>query len=208
MKIGDIKIEALRLMYADVPARMTAENIEDHTADSDFEGYLAMMHGAINRCLNVIVERRVLPIKRHELNLAGAEKRGRTYRFNLSGVSDFYDVSRVIMVSENAYDGDYPYRMEGESLVLLSPDEAASFSLLYHPRLSYVEPNDNGELEGVPNEIAMLIPYYLKGEIYREDESGEASEAMSWFEQRLSEISEKRTEKQGSVACLYDQGVL
>ena len=207
MKVGDIKIEALRLMFAGVPALMNADNLYGYESRSEFELYLSMMPGSIHRCIDNIVSRCILPVKRKELSLTGVERRGRFYRFDISG-SDFYEVSRVIKMSEDEYDGDHPYRMEGETLVLLAPDEASSYTLLYHPKIPHKEYKDTDELVGIPDEIAVLMPYFIKGELYREDEAGEAAEAMSWFEQRLASLGETRTEKQGSVACLYDQGVL
>ena len=212
MKIGAIKLEALGLMYpSEIPAYSTADTMDDAYANilSDYSEILARMTGSIARCLDVIVERRVLSVKRLELYLADAEKIGKMYKFDLSASLDFFDVDRVIMQAENAYNGYYPYRMEGKMLVLLSPDEAASFSLLYHPTVTppSVWEND-AELVGVPDELARLIPYFIKGELFREEEPGEAAEAMAWFEQRLASIAQKRTEKQGKVASVYAQEAL
>lgn len=215
MKIGAIKLEALGLMYpSEIPAYSTADTMDDAYANilSDYSEILARMTGSIARCLDVIVERRVLPVKRLELYLSDAETIGKMYKFDLPASLDFYDVydvDRVIMQSENAYNGYYPYRMEGKTLVLLSPDEAASFSLLYHPTVTppSVWANED-ELTGVPDELARLIPYFIKGEMFREEEPGEAAEAMSWFEQRISEISNKSTGNQSKVATVYAQGWL
>lgn len=210
MKIGDIKLEALGLMYpGEIPAYSTADTMDSGYANilSDYSEILARMTGSLARCLDVIAERRVLPVKRAELYLTNAARNGRAYRFEKP--VDCYDVDRVIMQAENAYDGDYPYRMEGESLVLHDPDMEASFSLLYHPTVTphSVWEND-AELVGVPDELARLIPYFIKGELFREEEPGEAAEAMAWFEQRLASIAQKRTEKQGKVASVYAQEAL
>ena len=211
MKIGDIKLQALWLMYPEVPAYATGDTLKNFDL-SDYSEILARMTGSMARCLDVIVERRVLPSVREELFLTDAEtgrgivgnKSGAAYRFDLSKLNNFFDVDRVIMMSENAYDGEYPYRLEGDKLILLAPDEAASFSLLYHPRVIQLSVWDDAEeLKGIPDEIARLIPYFIVGELYREDEPGEAAEALSWFEGRIAEISQKRTEKQSKVSSVY-----
>lgn len=216
MKIGDIKLQALGLMYPEVPAYATGDTLKNFDL-SDYSEILARMTGSMARCLDVIVERRVLPSVHKELYLTDAEtgkgivgnKSGAAYRFDLSKLNDFFDVDRVIMMSENAYDGEYPYRLEGDKLILLAPDEAASFSLLYHPRVipSSVW-NDAADLDVVPDEIARLIPYFIVGELYREDEPGEAAEALSWFEQRIAEIAPKRTAMQRKVSSVYNAEVL
>ena len=218
MKIGDIKLEALGLMYPDdIPAYSTADTMENyHSIMSDHSEMIARMTGSIARCIDVIVEQRVLPVKRKDLYLvdsAGdgikANKSGLVYRFDLEEVSDFFDVSRVIMVCDNAYDGDHPYRMEDKVLVLLAPEDHASFTLLYHPTVNVQSVwNNEGELDGIPDELARLIPYFIKGELFREDEPGEAAEAMSWFEQRIAEIAPKRTAMQRKVSSVYNAEVL
>lgn len=210
MKIGDIKIEALGLMFPDeIPAYATGDTAQNYDVImSDYSEMLARMTGSIARCVDVIVERRVLPVKRKELFLENADKNGALYRFDLTGVADFFDVDRVIMQSENAYDGDYPFRMEEKMLVIEEYKESESFSLLYYPRITPPSVWDNEKvLEGVPEEIARLIPYFIKGELFREEEAGEAAEAMSWFEQRLAAISDKHIGRQAHVASVYSMGV-
>ncbi len=209
MKIGDIKIEALRLMFAEVDACMSADNISDYENSDTVGDYLAAMPGAINRCLSDIASRRILPEKRTALSLSDGERLMSAYRFDLPKIAaDFYDVSRVIAETHHGYDGDYPFRMEGKTLVLLCPDESARFTLLYYPTLPTVASYDNGlELE-IPDEIASVIPYFIKGEIYREDEVSDAAEAMSWYEQRIAALDRHRTEKQTHVSSVYSQVML
>lgn len=208
MKIGDIKIEALRLMFAVSDGSMTAETLHEYEGMDTVGDYLAAMPGSINRCLSDISSRRILPEKRYELRLAEGQRLVSAYRFDLSKIEDFYDVSRVIAEGQNGYDGDYPFRMEGKTLVLLSPDDGAAFTLLYYPKLALPAPYDNEMDLEIPDEIAAVIPYFLKGEIYREDEIGDAAEAMSWYEQRLAALDPHRTEKQTRVSSVYSQVIL
>lgn len=208
MKIGDIKIEALRLMFALIEGNMTAETLTDYEQSDTVGDYLAAMPGSINRALADITSRRILPEKRHVLTLADGQRLMSAYRFDLSQIDDFYDVSRVIAETHNGYDGNYPFRMEGRTLVLLAPDDSATFTLLYYPKLAPVGAWANTHDLDIPDEIASVIPYFLKGEIYREDEIGDAAEAMSWYEQRLAALDPHRTEKQDRVVSTYSQVLL
>jgi hypothetical protein len=107
---------------------------------------------------------------------------------------------------EEAYIGDLDYRREGNVLVLQYFDRDGTYRALYYPRIKRL--NDlSGYLEEVeiPDEIACLIPYFIKGDLYRDDEPNEASEARNWFEQGLDELSLQRAEKYGSVLTVFSQ---
>ena len=208
MKVGDIKIDALRLMFAEIDNGMTAENVGSYDGDAEVGDYLRSMPGSIRRSLLDLESRRILPERSAPLKLAEAERVKSFYRFDLSTIKDFYDVSRVTMYGESSYEGDYPYRIEGNTLILISPDENATFNLLYYPRVKIPSALGNGEVLEIPDEIAALIPYFIKGELYRQDEINDAAEAMSWYEQRLALLAPKRTEKQSHVSSVYSQVML
>lgn len=208
MKIGDIKIEALRLMFALIEGDMRAETLTNYEQSDTVGDYLDAMAGSINRALADITSRRILPEKSKELSFTEDQRRMSAYRFDLSQIEDFYDVSRVIAETHNGYDGNHPFRMEGRTLVLLAPDETAHFTLLYYPKLA-LHPSYGNEAElAIPDEIASVIPYFIKGELYREDEVSDAAEAMSWYEQRLAALDPHRTEKQDRVVATYSQVML
>ena len=40
----------------------------------------------------------------------------------------------------------------------------------------------------IPDEIASLVPYYVKSELYREEDISEADNARAWFTAGLNEI--------------------
>lgn len=208
MTVGDIKIEALRLMFAELDPLINAESVSDYENSDTIGTYLAAMPGSINRCLSNITSRRILPEKSKNLLLSDDEQRMGSYRFDLSGMDDFYDVSRVTVQSEQRYDGNAPYRMEGKTLVLLNPCDDATVTLLYYPRLALVKPYENTKELDIPDEIAAVIPYFIKGEVYREDEINDAGEAMLWYEQRLAELESHRTEVQGHTVSVYSQVML
>lgn len=210
MTVGQIKIEALRLMFAaDLDPLISPKNIADHETDDQYGDYLTAMTGSINRAINDIVSRRILPEKALEVPLGSGSRRGITLRLNLGEYKDLYDISRVIRETDYDYDGAYPFRMEGKVMVLLAPDESARFTILYHPRVKAVETYENDrDLAEIPDEIASVIPYFVKGELYRQDEAGDASEAMSWYEQRIAALSPYHTGTQTHVASTYSQVLL
>lgn len=208
MTIGEIKAQALKLMFVTYTDDIRAEDIDEMLLQENYRPYLLNMTGAINRCLSDIECRRVLPTRAYALDpLCGCAGRC-VRRFALSRLlTDFYDVCRLIAEGAYTYDGDHPYFMEGETLVLRGMDEDTDYTLLYYPKLDRLSGNDDNasELAGVPEEIAALIPYYIKGDLYREDEPNEASEVRNWYEMGMAALTPKRTERQGHVAAVYRQ---
>lgn len=207
MRLGEIKAQALKLMLVTDTEEIRAADIERISDDDVYRPYLLGMIGAINRCLSDIEQRRVLPVCQRGLLPEEATRGRSTLRFALSGVADFFDVCRIVAEGDYTYDGDAPYYMEGKTLVLRGMDGDVDYTLLYYPRLCRLsEDADNeAELAGVPEEIACLIPYFIKGDLYREDEPNEAGEARNWYESGMAALERGRTEKQGRVATVYSQ---
>lgn len=208
MTIGEIKTQALKLMFVSYTEDVGTETIEELMDQENYRPYLLGMTGAINRCLSDIENRCVLPVKSYALNFEQAQIGRHSTRFDLSALlTDFHDVCRVIAEGDYTYDGDHPYFMEGETLVMRFMDADTDYTLLYYPKIRRLSENgDNeSELAGVPEEIAVLIPYFIKGDLYREDEPNEASEARNWYESGMAAIMRRRTEKQGCVATVYSQ---
>lgn len=196
-------------MFADLDPLISPNNISDYETDDQYGDYLSAMTGSINRAINDIVSRRILPEESLEIPAGTGSTRYGNRRLNLTEYPEIYDVSRVIAESDRGYDGARPFRMEGRTVLLLGADAEASYTLLYYPRVKAVESYENDrDLTEIPDEIASLIPYFIKGELYRQDEAGDASEAMSWYEQRIAALSPHSTGHQSHVASVFSQVLL
>ena len=77
MKLGDIKIEALKLMFVNMGDDIDIESLETYAQDEIYKSYLVNMPGAINRCFASIEEKRVLPSKSRTLQRSEALASGR-----------------------------------------------------------------------------------------------------------------------------------
>lgn len=195
-------------MFADLDPLISPKHIADHETDGQYGDYLTAMTGSINRAINDIVSRRILPEEALEIPAGTGSTRYGNRRLNLNAYPQIYDVSRVIAESDRGYDGAHHFRMEGRTVLLLGADAEASYTLLYYPRVKAVETYENERELEIPDEIASLIPYFIKGELYRQDEAGDASEAMSWYEQRIAALSPYHTGTQTHVASTYSQVLL
>lgn len=210
MKLGDIKIEALKLMFINMGDDIGIENLEAISQDETYRSYLVNMPGAINRCFANIEEKRVLPSKSKVLTHSEGGGSGRFLRFNLGKIiSDFFDIDRIVKeTDEGEYNGDYDYITEGDVLVLDGYRECdgVTYTVIYKPKIARITSTTSNDTEiKVPDNIAAYIPYFLKGDLYRDDEPNEASEARNWYEQAMNEIYLKKEHKTTKIKSIYSQ---
>ena len=200
MKLGEIKAEALRLRGMDV--EVDAENVRDFEYDENYGILVTGMPGAINRCLADIESKRVLPLLR--ASVVPYEVRGERLRFEVGRVQG--EPVRLIAEDGELYEGNVPFvREDADTLLVLRGNADAIYTLLYRPRLTRVSADtaESKELD-LPEAIAAAIPYYIKGDLYRHDEPGEASEARNWYEAALEQYAATVHEGvQGTVQTVY-----
>lgn len=202
MKLGEIKVEALRLMFMGGALEIGEDQLEDFADDQTYGYYLSRMPGAINRAFSIIERRHVLPEKAVRLT---AEGNG-SARFHLKDIAqDLYDVARVVCSRDGTYEPSADYAIEGGDIIVHDFDKDAQYTLLYYPRIERVNTGTNNENElGLPDEIAEAIPYAIKGDLFRDDEAGEADAARAFFEAALHEIALSHERgSQGAVHTAY-----
>lgn len=211
MKLWEIKKEALRLMLPDRWDIVDEESVRLCYNDESCKDYLAGMISAINRCFSSIEEKRVLPEKAVLIDGIKDTERstGAFYRYNLDSLPDFFDIEQLAMESDNGeYVTNSDFRREGNMLVLPAFDENKKrYTLIYYPRLTRLAYNASDSTElSIPDNIAEQIPFFVKGELFRHDEPGEAAEARNCYEQSLDEIKNKKTAVQSSVVSVWSVG--
>lgn len=201
MTLGEIKIEALRLMFANANEDIDASLMEIYRSDDNYRDYLGGMPGAINRCFAEIEKRGILPSK--SCQLTGGTRDGCFTRFSpKSLVPDFGEVDRLVYTCGAIYDPSHPYRMEGDVIVTESVSAGETYILLYKPRITRITSStDEQTVIDVPENIAAAIPYYIKGDLFRDDEPNEAGEARNWFEAAIENIP--RAKEQYAVRDVY-----
>lgn len=211
MKLGEIKLEALKLMFCNDDEDIAAEDLE-HLTDADAYGaFLINMWGSINRCFSNMENKCVLPLKSVTLLPSMGMGGLCRMRFDLRRVCpDFLTLERVIHEDrEGGYNGHVAYWIEGDTLVLPPIDESLEeYRLLYHPRIKRLQAYDPDDTEiDIPDHIAAYIPYFIKGELYREDEPSEAAEARNFYEAGMSELAQNNTHSANRVENIYRQEV-
>ncbi len=209
MKLGDIKIEALKLMFADYVTDYRIEDIQSLIDDEVCNNYLVNMPGAINRAFSNLESRGVLPSRSIRLEPSLGNISGVFIRFDIPKlIADFADVDRVIYENERGeYEGNYNYFREGDTIVLKAPSDGEYYRLLYKPRIERITATTDDYSEpDIPEHISALIPYFIKGDLYRDDEPDEAGEARNFYEAGIAEMAVREDGTQNSIKTIYGMG--
>lgn len=207
MTLRDVKAESLRLMALGNGTEIETDDLSSLMRDVRYRSYLDAMPGAVNRALGRLEQRRAIPPCRSSLSPLDGSVSGSVIRFDLSAlIPGFFAVDRVISDSEFDYNASLDYRMEGDTLVLPFDliQNGSQVSVLYFPllpRISSATPDSFSF--PLPDRATALIPYYVKSDLFNEDEPGEAAAARNIFEAALDELSCQSFGFSHSVSDIY-----
>ena len=203
MTLGTIKAEALRLMH--VEENIDEMNVEDLLNDESFSVLYTGTVGAINRAFADLESKRTLPLCR--MSLPMPQMLGGMARFDLSLSGAVFEPVRLVAYTNEYYDDDHPYRYEAGQVLINDYDAAASYELLYLPAITRITPTTDNDnvltlVNGTPwpEVLAAALPYYIKADLFRIDEPGEANDARNWYEMAVAQYADGRQQGvQGSV---------
>lgn len=211
MNLGDVKREALYLMFANGEEDLSVVQWADLTDSQEYGAYLVAMPGCVNRCFSDMEARGVLPEKSVWLTEEDGEASGGRLRFRLSACCSDYGQAERLIWEENGIsreENDLRAYWEGDVLSLpRSVGSRARYCLIYRPRLPRISSawEDQAEIP-LPDALAQWIPYWIKGELFREDEPNEAGEARNWYESAMNRAAWSASPRQGCVESVYALG--
>lgn len=204
MTLNDIKIAALQLMFTNYSDDIRTADVDDMT-NEEYLQYVVNMDAVINRCLGRFETAGVLAPGSvtfyHEDGTVGEYYA----KYNLATLaSGFASVLRVIHEDGTLYEPAIGYTMQGDTLVLPKLKDSATYTVLYNKRLTRVSIGAvSSTVVDAPNHLAELIPYFIKAELYEEDEPELASQARNIFEASLSTFIRDENGGDTGVQNLY-----
>ena len=203
MKLREIKMQALRLMHADVQIVHDAE-VADLEWDNNYGPLYAGMPAAINRCFADIEARHILAPKR--VLLTGGEVSGSRCRFSLDGIKDFSEVAYISCEKGKMLIEDHPFTYEEENVIRVDGyDAGASYYLYYYRALPRVWDTTKNDTElPLPDALAAAVPWFVMSEIFRVDEPGEANDGRNHYEAAVEQYAAlRRVRRQGAVQTVF-----
>lgn len=200
MKVGQIKIEAIKLMFTNYAYDIHTEDLQRMISDENYGSYIVNMNGSIARAIDRIENACVVPVKRKTIKANELTVGAVFDRFDTSKISDLFQIDRVTAEYPNGdYDGNAEYEEEG-NILLLRHNGAATYTILYYPTIKTVDENvlDSDEF-WIPDNIARIIPYFIKGDLYQEEEPKLAADARNIFEASLDDLRKQPVSKQNYI---------
>lgn len=201
MKLGEIKIEALKQMFSNYGFDINIENLTSLLQDENYANYLVAMNGSIARAIDRIENAMVVKRKVFDISSSFLNEINRSYqRFDLSRIHDYFMIDRVICTFDNGFINENAEFTLAGDLITLPILKGVTFSIVYFPKVKNIDADtsDRDELE-LEDKFARIIPYFIKGELYQEEEPALAADATNRFEALLMDFARADISNQTSI---------
>jgi hypothetical protein len=191
MTLGEIKLESLRLMYAN-DEELTIDKLEYLSQDNKYKDYLDRMPGAINRAISRFMTYKVMPTKMQEIEASEGTMYKQYLKLDLNTMlTDFETLERIVYINDKVIPNiDYEALTDGVILIPLSSTVKAEgvFGVEYTPKITPItRASKNDEELDLPEALARIIPYFVKGDLFEQDEPELSATARNIFESALTE---------------------
>ena len=193
MRIGEMKAQALMLMYPDAPVRFdstddfSVENaLYELKCNPNYEGLLESAVGSINRAFSVIEARGLSLTKCHDISSSICDKRG-DGRIVIKTMDDFLSVE-TLLCHAGGKTFSCPYQLVGDTLI--TDYHRGVFTLIYKtaiPRISSVTKDSYKPM--LQRGVGELIPYFIKADLFSQENEEEARLCRDLFDKGLEAVA-------------------
>lgn len=182
MNWGDIQLESLRKMFLNSDI-LSIENLEDYKKDKKYKTYLDAMPQAANEAINYILENGRPYILSYEL------KKNDTNKYKLPELIDNFKRIREI-----SYDGNniLNYHTEGNNVLVIKNWSEGNITIYYESYLDRITnlTKDDFKID-LDNQLLSLIPLYIAGELYKDDDISMATQYLNEFMNQVNILKDK-----------------
>ena len=233
MKLGEIKSEAMLLMFPDVNLTCAEEELRgkisdtasditvtseenDGTeisdllfalaSDSNYSSYLNGMVGSINRCFSYLESHFLIPAEYAELK--NGRSVGDKMLFDLP--DDVFCIERVAFSGEGEYIGNTGFEYVASKTIAVPKMRGNGvFTAVFIPHLERIKRTTSDFYDiPLPDSVSEIIPYFIKGDLFENDDAEGAAEARRVFENCVSAFANCHSGYSASVEEKYSMGSL
>lgn len=182
MTWGEMKVIALQRMFA-----ITGGDIVE---DDSTRTYLAGMPGAANEALQLLSTAGKFLVKSIAIEQEGNGTGIRRYDLR-ELAEDYYTVreTQVFFEDGESYGQTADFLFESGNILVLPADRAGKWTVYYN---AYPPPVTDATGDGyempLDPEVAVLVPLYMAGQLYKEDDIGLATQYRNEFEVAREEL--------------------
>lgn len=185
MNWGQIQIESLKKMFLNND-NLEVSKLNEYKQDKKYKTYLYAMPQACNEAINYILENGKALVKDYKLKCKGNIK-----KYNLNQIiPNFKRLYQIV------YDGvNKPeWYVEGNNILVVSNwnEQDGNITIYYesyHDLISSSTPSSS--TIDLDNQLVTLIPLYIAGELYKDDDVQLSTMYMNEFITNVSNISGK-----------------
>jgi len=199
MKLGEIKLQSLMLIFPDEVLEYNEENIEELIynlrSSGTYGSYLSATVGAINRAFSSIEQKMLSGKDLLSLDITSGTRQGEYISFDLS-------THREILAVSEVYDNGVPmeFNMLTDSILNVKCAKfSGALSLVYYKRLKRINHTTSNNFEIEPRGIADAIPYFVKSDLLLGENADEAVTSRNIYEGMLDEYAAKS----GNDGCFH-----
>ena len=201
MNVGTVRRETLRMMGVTNGEILENLDLVELYQNPQYACYLTGLEASVNRALARM--RALGALRPSSTTLAAPVVTGTVATYDLTAVERLDEVLDLWEKTEDGY-AAHPYRREGNDLVVPFYSSEAEYVLTYRETLELLEPMCADETElGVPSNLAVLIPYFVKSELTEEEDAVLAKRARDYFEQGVKASVTSEENDMPRLRCTY-----
>ncbi|MBQ8146117.1 MAG: hypothetical protein IJ039_04985 [Clostridia bacterium] len=194
MKIGEMKAQAITLMFPQASVKLDESSDEDviraiyeMKSNPNFESILEGSVGAINRAFSYIESRGLSTLKCVDIPSSTCEKRNG--KIVLPSNDELLTVERVLL---HSCDKAYAIGFETENGSILTEYRAGIYTVVYRTKIPRITRTTSDAYEPIlPHGMAECIPYFIVSDLAREENEEMAKYALEHFEKTVQSIGER-----------------
>lgn len=205
MKLGELKIACYKIINP-TDEEMYVDMIKEYESNVNYSYYFLNMLPSINSAISRIVQELVLPIKKGTISASEYYDENKyTVQISLNSViTDIYKIKHIEYEDQYGNRSRINYRIMGNYLDI-NKKQNGSYVVYYYPRINLLETYTNlydsttldgvNQLElndlGINDNLASIIPLYVKGDLLEHDKPSEAIIAKNTFDQYLQSFEQE-----------------
>ena len=209
MKLGDIKLQALSLIFPDGAFEYACKDMEslifNLKSGSGYASYLVATVGAINRAFTIIEQRGLLNKSSFALKSEYGNKIGDFCYFDLNAKKEIFSIDRVFC-DFNGKRQSLFYEMQNNMLAVKTASAQGEIGIVYREKIKRIDflTSDNEEIN-LPYAIEEMIPYFVKADLLFGERPEQARAARELFDKALDEC-QAVCEENAEIETVYSMG--
>lgn len=185
MNWGEIQLESLKKMFLN-NEEISIEKLEEYKNDKKYKTYLYAMPQACNEAINYMLENGRPLIKSYKIKYKDIN-----YKYNLKQI-----IPNFKRLDQVTYDGHISpdWYVEGDNVLVVrdwrEPKEIITIYYESHHDLLTSRTKNNYTFD-IDNQLISLIPLYIAGELYKDDDVQLSTIYMNEFMTSISNLKGK-----------------